>query len=148
MDVVGLGEAELREEGIVGFGEASEIVAIRKKDFVGAVERADLSGDCAVFAERIRSHNKAAADGPRDFAAGNGDAAEIFCAVIVGNEINGAAIGGEARAVDAAVEREGQNLCFATGRRNDGEMMGGVNHGLEVGLGNEGDPFAVGRPSG
>src|SRR5260370_7936404 len=146
MNVVDLGETELREESVVCFCEASEIATIRKKDFVGAVERADLCSDGAIFAERIVGHNKAARDRARDFAAGDSDAAEIFCPVIVGNEINGAAIRGEARATDTAVEREGQNLGFASGGRSDSKMMGGVDHGLEVGLRDEGDPFAVGGP--
>ena len=107
-----------------------------------------MCGDGAVFAERIRGHSEAAADGACDFPAGDGDAAEIFGAVIVRNEINGAALRGETRATDAAVEGEGQNLCFASGGRSDGEMMGGVDHVLDVGLADEGEPLAVGRPSG
>ena len=103
-----------------------------------------MRGDRAVFAERIRGHNKATADGARDFTTADGDAAEIFCAVVVCNEVDGAAVGGETRATDAAVECQSQNFRLAAGGRSDGEMMSGVDHGLHVDFADEGDPFAVG----
>jgi len=51
VDIVDLGEAELGDEGVVGFGEASEIGSIRKEDFIGAIEGTNLRGDGAVFAD-------------------------------------------------------------------------------------------------
>ena len=134
MDVVDFGETQLGDQGVVGFGEAGEIAAVRKIDFVGTIDHADLRGDGAVFAERIGSDVETAADGTRDFAAGDGDAAKIFRAVIVGDEIDGVAVGGEARAADAAIESECENFGFAAGGGRDGEMVRGVDHGLDVGL--------------
>src|SRR5260370_41553460 len=63
MNVVDLGETELREEDVVGLGEASEIVSIRKIDLVGAIEHADLRGDRSVFTEGIGGYGEACADG-------------------------------------------------------------------------------------
>jgi len=42
----------LGDQRVVGFREAREIASVRKIDFVGAIEHADLGGDGAVFAER------------------------------------------------------------------------------------------------
>src|SRR6266436_2672903 len=148
VNVVGLCEMELREESVVGFGEASQIFLIRKIDFVGSIEHADLRSDCAVFAERIRGYSQAAADGARDFTASDKNATETFCAVVVGNKVDGAAVGGETRSAHAAVECESQDFRLTTGGRGDREMVGRVDHGLDVGLADEGDPFAIGRPGG
>src|SRR6266478_344414 len=148
VNVVGLCEMELREESVVGFGEASQIFLIRKIDFVGSIEHADLRSDCAVFAERIRGYSQAAADGARDFTASDRNATETFCAVVVGNKVDGAAVGGETRSAHAAVECESQDFRLTTGGRGDREMVGRVDHGLDVGLADEGEAFAVGRPGG
>ena len=51
VDVFGLGQTQLRNQLVVCFGEASEIVSSREIDFVGAIEHADLRGDRAIFAE-------------------------------------------------------------------------------------------------
>ena len=107
-----------------------------------------MRGDGTVFAEGIGGYIDAATDGTRDFAASDGDAAKVLRAVIVGDEVDGAAIGGKAGAAHAAVEGERQHFGFAAGGRSDGEMVGGVDHGLDVSLGDVGDPFAVGRPRG
>src|SRR5260370_32693345 len=75
MNVVDLGETELREEDVVGLGEASEIVSIRKIDFVGAIEHADLRGDRSVFTEGVGGYGEAAAEWARDRPATSPNAA-------------------------------------------------------------------------
>src|SRR5260370_19303188 len=104
MNVVDLGETELREGDVVGLGEASEIVSIRKIDFVGAIEHADLRGDRSVFTEGIGGYGEAAADGAGDLTASDRNAAEILRSVIFGNEIDEAALLGTTLAADAPVK--------------------------------------------
>src|SRR4029077_7407134 len=56
--------------------------------------------------------------------------------------------GGETRAAHAAVECESQDFRLAAPGRGEGELLGGVDHGLQVCLADEIDPFAIGRPGG
>ena len=148
MNVFDFGKAQLRNKRVIGLGQAREIAAVLKEDFVGTI------GACR-FARRSRRlcrGNKyardAAADGASDVSPGCGDAAKILRAIIFRNEIDGVAIGGKARAAHTAVESERQNFCFAAGGRSDGEMVRGVVNGFGVDLADEGDPFPVGRPGG
>src|SRR5258708_5793695 len=150
VDVFGLRQLELRDQRVVCFGEARRFPAATREevDFVGAVEKADLSGDDAVFAKRIRSHVETAANGARDLPARNCDAAEILRAIIFGDEIDGAAIGGKARPVHAAVKCGSENLLCAAYRWSDGQVLRGVINGFDVGLADEGDPLAIRGPGG
>ena len=135
---------ELRDQGVICFGEAGEIVSIRKIDFVGTIERGDLCADAAVHAERIGGHRETASDGTRGLTTADLNAEEILRTVIFGDEVDRAAIRGEARAADATVKRQRQDFFLAASRRCDGQVSGGVVDGLDVGLADEGDPLSVG----
>ena len=119
-----------------------------REDFAGAVHGGDLGGDIAAFCERVGVEHQAAGDRARDFAACDGDLRQILGAVVVGDEVDGLAVGSEAKVADAAVEAAGEDFGFATGGRGEAQVLGGVLHQLGLGLRDVGDPLSIGRPGG
>ena len=83
---------------------------------VGAIERGDLGDKVSGFGEGIVVDRNTAAEGPRDLAAGDGDAADVLSAVIVSDEVDELAVRGKARDGNHAIERKGQDLGLATSR--------------------------------
>src|SRR6202521_5118988 len=79
-------------------------------------------------------------------SARHGDAAEVLGAVVIGNEVDGLAVRGEARGADVAVKGQGEDLGFAAGSRSDGQMGSAVFEQLRLQLSDVGDPLPVGRP--
>src|SRR5260370_40366015 len=101
-----------------------------------------------VFAGGVGREGEVSANGSSDIAAGNRDAAKVLRAVVLGDEVDEAAISRKTRTVDGAIEGQGENFRFAAVRWRDGEMLRGVVDGLDVDLADERRPFAGGRPGG
>src|ERR1700676_2836395 len=99
LNVFGLDELELGHDGVVGLGEASELVARGglRVNFAGAVGHVDLDGDVAILRYGIGVEGEAGGNRAGDFAACQGDAAEILCAIVIGDEVDRVPVGGHAR---------------------------------------------------
>src|SRR5712671_4187656 len=149
LDVFGLNELELGKEGVVGLGDAREVVARDRLpvDFAGAVGHVDLGGNVAILAEGIGVEHEAAGNRTGDIAAGDGNAGENLRAVVIGDEVDGAAVGREARLGGVAVEGLGENAGRAASGRRDGNVMCGVLEEVRVELSGVGKELAVRRPS-
>ena len=119
MDILAMGELELAHEVVIGVGDLSEfsIGAGDGEELIRAVDGGDLGDDVTGGGERVVVDHETAADGAGDLAAGDGDAADVLGAVIVGNEINGFAVGRETWSDADAIEGEGEDLGFAASRR-------------------------------
>jgi hypothetical protein len=107
-----LSETKLGKERVIRLGDAGWLLGVvrEKEDFVGAVDGGDLRGDRTVFGEGIVPDHQAAADWAGDFSASDGNAAEILRAVVFGSEVEETAVGGKARAVNAAIKGASKNI--------------------------------------
>jgi len=129
----------LREFSI-GDGEGEE--------FVGTVDGGDLGDEVTSGGERVIVDHEAVGDGAGDLAAGDEDATDVLGAVVVGNEIDGFAVGREARSNTYAIEGERKDFGLAASGGGNGDVLGGVVEELGIELGDVGEPLAVGRPGG
>jgi hypothetical protein len=101
-----------------------------------------------VGGERVVVDHETAGNRAGDLTAGDEDTADVLGAVVIGNEIDGFAVGREVRSDTHAVERERKNFGFAANGGRDGDVLGGVVEELGIELGDVGEPLAVGRPGG
>src|SRR6266404_7492623 len=125
LDIFRVYELELGDNGVVGLCEARQLIARSglRVDLTGTVGHIDLGGDVAIFAERIGVKDKAAGDGAGNLSAVCRDATEILRAVVVADEVDGAAVGGKAWLGGIAVEQLSEDAGCAARCWRDGYMV-------------------------
>src|SRR6266403_1259117 len=152
MDVLAVTELELAHERVVGVGNLRKFsLGGGRRDcekFVGTVDGGDLGDEVAIGGERVVVDHETTGDGAGDFAAGYGDATDVLGAVVVGNEINGFAVGREARCDADAIKGERKDFGLAARGGGDGDVLGGVIEELGIELGDISEPLTVRRPGG
>src|SRR6267378_4451283 len=130
MDVLAVRELKLTHEGIVGVRDLREFSLGggrgKCEELVGAVDGGDLGDEVTGGSKRVIVDHEAAADGAGDLAAGDGDAADVLRAVVVGHEIDGFAVGRKTRGDTHTVERESKNFGFAANGGRDGDVLRSV----------------------
>lgn len=148
MDVLAVSKLELVEEGVVDVGDLGEFAAGDGEEFVGTIDGGDLRGDVAGFGDGKGIDHEAAGNGASEVFATRRDAEKVLRAVVVGDEVDGLAVGRETRRADHAVEGKSEDFGWSAGGRRDGKMARGVVEEVRVEHRDVSDGLAVGRPCG
>src|SRR5208337_3749599 len=106
-----------RFPGVVQVGEPCQFSARQGENLVRVDGIRDRRCERAVLREGVTVYREPPAHWPGDLAVGQTHLAEVLRAVVIGDEVDGLAVRGEARERGKAVKGAGQDLGFtASGR--------------------------------